>query len=278
METLKSFIKILLLTGYIENEKAVSCIIVGKPESGKSSLIGRIVTNKGTLELTDITAWGIAQQVIPLIKRGIKVKHIVIPDFLVVLAKSKSTMERTMTFLNVLTEEGITNIGSYINRGIEFKSDDNVKKEKVKAGVITSMTEQMYNKKKPTMNDFGFLSRFLVLRYNYSDDYLNNIFDEIFDGRYLDKEDEIIDLPKEPKNIIYDDKEIHEMITIIARNKIQAQRVEGYGIRLTIMLKTILKAIALKNNRDKVTKEDFDEFKTYEPLINYMGWNVATIS
>ena len=68
------------------------------------------------------------------------------------------------------------------------------------------------------------------------------------------------------------------MITIIARNKIQAQRVEGYGIRLTIMLKTILKAIALKNNRDKVTKEDFDEFKTYEPLINYMGWNVATIS
>lgn len=277
MNQLKEFLKISLLTGYIKNEKPINVLIIGKPDTGKSALLSRIITNDGIIEMTDLSAWGITKMIVPLIEQDKKIKHIIIPDFLVIMAKSKSTADRTFTFVNSLIEEGISNIGTYMNRGIDFKQSQKVKDAKVQCGLITAITEQMYYKKKKRMNEFGFLSRFVPIRYSYSSDYMNEIFQNIMHGKYLHKEEDKILLPQEEIDIKYDNEEIHKMLVLIARNKISSGAVEAQGTRLLIMFKTILKAIALKNGRTEVLKEDFEEFLTYEPLINYSGRNITTI-
>ena len=279
MEKLKELIKIVLLTGYIKNEQPVSLLLIAEPDSGKSSLMSRVVTNRGILELTDISAWGISQMIAPLIDKNIEIKHIIIPDFLVVLSKSKSTAERTITFINSLTEEGIANIGTYLNRGIEFKVSDKVRNTRVRAGIITALTPDEYNKKKKKMNQFGFLSRFLVVRYEYSTDYLDRIFKEIWNGNYLHREEELIEFPKEMKEVkIIENDFLYTQIKLLAKNKIDSGNVSGTGGRQVRMFKNLLQAIALKNGHNEVIQSDFEEFLSFESLINYSGRKVEPIT
>lgn len=277
MKKLKEFMKIILYTGYMKDENAVSVLIVGKPESGKSSLTNRLITNKGIVEVTDLSAYGISKMLIPLIEKDEEIKHIIIPDFLVVLAKSKATSDRTLVFINSFVEEGIANIGTYLNKGIEFKTSEKVKNKKVRGGIITSMTEQEYKKKKKKFNEIGFLSRFLVLRYKYSDGYLDTIFSNIMSNKYLERGEDKIILPEKKIDIIFDDKIIFQMMKDKARDKVEHGKVEGYGIRLARMFKIILKAIAYKNKRGKVTMDDWLEFLEYSHFINYSGYNIVTI-
>lgn len=277
MDKLKELVKVVLYSGYVQDEAPINLLIVGTPESGKSSLINRIVTNEGLIEVTDISAWGLAKMIYPLIDEGKTITHILIPDFLVVLAKSKTTAKRTLTFLNSIVEEGIVNIGTYLNKGIKFKTSQEMKEKRITCGVITAMTEKAYSKKKKQFNEIGFLSRFLVVRYKYSSGYLQNIFKSIKEGNYLHKESEQMIFPKEKIAIKYVDSETHNILCLIAKEKVASGNVDAYGIRLSKMLKTFLKAIALKNGRKKVIKQDWKEFLSYIPLINYSGRNIETI-
>lgn len=278
MDELKKLLKIVLYTGYIKGEQPVNLLLVAPPDSGKSALMSRIITNKGIIEVTDITAHGIAKMIAPILERGDEIKHIIIPDFLVVLSKNKSNSERTISFINSLIEEGVTNIASYLNHGIPFRMGEEAKKKRVICGMITGITNEEYNSRKKKLKSFGFISRFVVVRYKYSTSFLNDIYKDIWYGNYLHKEEEQISLPEEPVEVTINETDfIFDQIKILVKNKLMQGGMTSGGVRQVRMFKNMIQAIALKNGRNQVTAEDYNEFLSFEPLINYSGYNVEQI-
>lgn len=279
MNKLKKLLELVVLAGYLKNEKPVSLLIVGRPESGKTSLTNTIITNKGVLEVTDLSPYGITKMIIPEIERGNDIKHLVIPDFLVVLSKSKVNSDRMISFLNSMTEEGIANIGTYLNKGIEFKSNEKIKKSKVRCGIITSMTAEMFESKYVRMNNFGFLSRVLIIKYEYSDSYLTEVFKKVRDNQNLHLEETNVNIPTDLIEVKPESDDIHLLLQTYARNKISSDNVNAYGIRLYEVLQSLLKVIAYKNGHTEITMEDYKELMEFDTLINYTkkSKNVAVI-
>lgn len=274
MKTLQDFIETVLWTGYIDDEKPVSLFIIAKPESGKTAVIKRYIENKGVLYFTDVTAWGISDSVLPLIEKGINVHHIIIPDFLNCVVKNRSTADKLVMFLNALTEEGITNIATYANRGIPKEATDKQKNAHINCGVITCITRNEYQKKKTRWQSLGFLSRFLPIQYSYSSECVDDILHKVAENVKELEENKDLGFP--------DGKQRVELPSEIAKKMIPFSKnigtmIDAYGIRLQVIFDTLLKANALKGGRHTVEDKDFDDLMGYIEFIKYNNNNITTI-
>ena len=275
MIDLQNFLETVLFTGYIQDEDPVSILIVAKPERGKTSLLSRYITNKGVVYFTEVTAWGITDAILPEIERGNNIHHIIIPDFLNCVVKQKSSADKLIMFLNALTEEGISNIATYANRGIQRKTNENTKNSIIKCGIITAITDIEYQKRKKRWEGLGFVSRFLPIQYEYSSEYVNTIFDNISNEIRFDRENKLLNLPKEKQKVILSVK-ISKQIEPIC--KLIGLQIGSHGIRLFEIFRTILKANALRNNRNEVNQTDYDDLMKYIEFIKYNNEKVTTIS
>lgn len=156
LEPLKKIVECALLSPYIKNEKPISLLIVGKAESGKSSVMKQYRENKGVVYLTDCTAYGITRDILPKIVSG-EIKTIMIPDLLTPLSKQTKTRQSFIAFLNNLIEEGVAKIRTY----------STVWNRDVKANVITAITDEALRDARHSWAKMGFLSRFIIFSYSY---------------------------------------------------------------------------------------------------------------
>ena len=79
LEPLQKMVECAIISTHIKGEKSISLLIVAKPESGKTAAMKLYSDNKGVTLLTDATAYGINQYIVPKIVSG-DVKTIMIPD------------------------------------------------------------------------------------------------------------------------------------------------------------------------------------------------------
>lgn len=274
MIDLQNFLETVLFTGYLDDEKPVSIIIIAKPERGKTAVVSRYMTNKGVYYFTDVTAWGISDMLIPAIQRKEIIHHIIIPDFLNCVVKNRSTSDKLIMFLNALTEEGITNIASYANRGIEKKVGEDIKNSIIKCGVITCITKLEYEKRKKRWQGLGFLSRFLPIQYEYNSQYVNKIFDNLSNNNKVLNPQIKLEFPDTLHHV--------ELPYEIAKKaepyaKIIGKQIDAHGIRLFEIFRTLLKANALKNKRNIVIEEDLNDLIKYIEFIKYLNSSPVTI-
>lgn len=274
MNHLTEFISTVLWTGYLSDENPTSIFIIGIPEVGKTRLVEKFRNNKGVRYFTDVTAWGITDTILPAIKAGEDIHHIIIPDFLNCVVKNRSTAEKLIMFLNALTEEGITNIATYANRGIPKNVSEKEKNYAVKCGVVTCITKNEYSKRKKRWQSLGFLSRFLPIQYRYSSGYVNNILTGISEGVNVVNHEINLNFP-DKKQTVKLPEDISKPLIPLA--KAISASIDAYGIRLLKIFNALLKANALKNGRKIVTKQDYDDLMKYIEFIKYKSDKTTTI-
>jgi hypothetical protein len=274
-EMIEKLVELILISGFVkDNQAPLSLILIAEAESGKTKIIQSLNCPR-TLETSDLSAKAISEIILPKIdndKEGIT--HIIIPDFIKVLAHKSVVVQSTMAFLNALMEEGIEQQLFY---GSVFKLSKNRK-----CGLLTSVTSDYYFKSFRSWHEIGFTSRFIHCSFEYSNETIQEIHKAIKENKTFDEyrkmkkiTPKVIEIPNEianKLNII-----IQETLNNQRENKIRI-RVKGgkqqyitlgnYGFRLHKQMRKLLKAIALKNHRTKVNWSDLDN--ELIPLLDYI--------
>jgi len=243
IEILKDLIKTILFTGYVENEKPISVMFVGKVGSGKSEIINTFKLNDNIAYFTDLTYMGLIQ----LLKDNPNLKHIAIPDFLKITMKKKSTMDNVTSAFNALMEEGLDKI-SMMGMQHDFKG--------INVGIITATTKGSFAQHTNKWKAMGFLSRMLIISYDYKDDTIKDIFEYIFNRRYLTDKKEKISLPFKKLEVILTDKQARQL------------KDKDTDFRRQKQLQTLVMARALMNDRTEVNDQDIKDINNFKKFLN----------
>jgi hypothetical protein len=255
-----------IASSYVKDERAVSVLVVAKPESGKTTVISSFANNNGVVYLTDVTYSGIVN-LLDDIDRG-RIRTILIPDMLKVIGRKEASVENLITLLNGLIEEGIKSIATYHFSRIF----DNF----VRCNIIAAITSTEWFMKKATLAATGFLSRVVPFSYNYSYEDVEAIFREIIEGRANNVIFEKIKVGRVGKS----GKEIFlpaEMGDRLKKNVVEKARdrlnrnlgLELYGFRLQKNIQTLAKASALLRGDDTVREEDVKKLEYISEWINF---------
>ena len=249
-EELQDLIKTILYTGYVVGEKPLSVLLIGAIGIGKSQLISNFGKkfNKNVAICSDVTYMGILH----LLKENREFRHLIIPDFLKITMKSKTTTSNVISILNAGIEEGIGEI-HLMNFNEDFEDKT--------FGLITATTKDSLSQNRKVWQTMGFLSRCLIISYDYKDDTKEQIFDFIQDRLYRSDGKNKIELPVANIDVILP-KELAKKL----RNKNSTFRSQKQFQTLA-MARTIMNN--LNNNNPTTTQKEIDEVLKMSKFFNY---------
>lgn len=247
MDDLKKILKLVLLTGNLKGYNPISMLIVSKSGNGKTELITSY-KKKGVEFITDMSYGGL----IPWLEKDEKIKHIIIPDFIKITQKKRSTTDNLISLLNALLEEGA-------GRFRVYNHDYDLKNRRI--GLITATTKQSLAQHKNSWASFGFLQRMLIISYDYKDDTINDIMDSINNEEFIK---------------VYNEKVIGISKEIKTEKKLNSQlnKISNKSFRNLKHLQALVKANALNRNSKQVEQCDIDEIMR---LSKYMNLNFTKI-
>jgi hypothetical protein len=154
-ESLTEVLETAFFTAPLAGTVPTSIMLVGPPGTGKSKSI--LQFSSPSLHVTnDITSSGIAE-ILENDKEG-NIRHVVIPDFNIVVSHKQTTSALTVATLLTVMSEGIARI-----------DDGRRKKDIVHApiGIITAMTKDMYEDSARKFLKLGVGRRFCYLFFSY---------------------------------------------------------------------------------------------------------------
>lgn len=170
METLQEIIETVLFTPSIFDCVPISIILVGPPGTGKSKIILQF-SAPSLMKTNDVTSAGLAD-IVGDDKDG-HIRHIIVPDFNIVVSHKAATSSLTIASLLTLMSEGILRI-----------DDGRRKKELIHAplGIITAMTREIYEEHSSRFRKLGIGRRFVPLFFGYSFPTTKKIMESIQKG------------------------------------------------------------------------------------------------
>lgn len=254
VDELEKTVKTCLYSPYVQGEKALSLLIVAKPESGKTAILKKYSINKGIVYLTDATAYGLTRDILPKVVSG-EVKHILIADLITPLSKSVKTRSSFIAFLNNLIEEGVAKITTY----------STVWEKQVNCGLITAVTDEALRDGRHEWAKMGFLSRMILFSYSYSIEQVYKIFNELIQAKDVKLQSEKLNFPAKPKDIILPQKIAKELSAI---SMAVGREMNLYGFRFFLNSRAFIKALALMKGKKEVDKEDFEDFLKLTKYFN----------
>ena len=248
-EDLKKITKLVLLSGYIKNVKPLSLMLISVAGNGKTEIISSF-KSKRIIFMTDLTYMGLLKE----LKNNPRLKHIIIPDFIKITQKKRSTTDNLVSILNALVEEGIGKISMY-NFECDYKNRN--------AGVIIATTKASFGQHKRMWGNMGFMSRMLLCSYEYKDETIERIFEYINNEDYL--KDNTQEKIKECKDIyIKSQPNLNKRFNELAKKSFR-------GLK---QLQTLAKCHALSRGSQTVTDEDIKEIIR---LAEYLNLNFKKI-
>lgn len=254
VEPIKKIVECSLISPYIKNEKPLSLLIVAKAESGKTSVIKSYRQNKGVVYVSDCTAYGLTRDILPKIVSG-EVKTIVIPDLITPLSKSTKTRQSFIAFLNNLIEEGVAKMTTYAT----------IWEKDVKANVVTAVTDEVLRDARHDWAKMGFLSRFIVFSYSYSQSTIMEILHR-YSEHGLEMQKSTFKPPSKEVNVKLPEEFADRLDPIATRI---GEQFKLYGIRAKINFRCLLKCLAFRNGKRIVAEEEFKEFLLLADFMNF---------
>lgn len=247
LEAVEEIIQYGLFSAYVQDERPLSIMIISQVESGKTEAVNQFIWNKGILVMTDCTYWGIINRYKEQLIAG-EIKHIIIPDMIVPISRSKDTVNSLIAFLNALTEEGVTEIVNYaFPEGLNLPHP-------IRCGIITTIARPDFDKWQNRWAAVGFISRFLPVCYNYSEATRDKVFESLIFRKEAAKEIKL-DFPDKSEYIFLPPG----IATLVTQySKAIGVAIATYGFRAQKQLQTLMMARALAKGRDTVQREDFD--------------------
>ena len=243
---LKELIRTVLYSGYVAGEKPLSVMFVGNVGIGKSEILNNFKNNDNIAFFTDVTYMGL----IKLLEENKEIRHIVIPDFLKITMKSKSTTANITSAFNSLMEEGLDTI-SMMGKTVDFKGKQ--------SGVITATTKNSFQQHRKNWKSMGFLSRMLIISYDYDDKTIKEIFEYIFKREYLKN--------SKKNKLQMPIKNIDVKLPVKLAKKLKDKDTD---FRRQKQLQTLAMARTLMDNRKEqtVTTQDIDIINKFKKYLN----------
>jgi len=255
LEKITEFIKIVLASGYVKNEKPLSLVLIAPVSSGKTTAIKQFKGNKNVVISTDTTTWGILEKYQEKLKNG-EIRHIIIPDLLNILARRETTVQTFLLFVNASSEDGIFPSKTYALEVKEFIEP---------FGWILCLTNDAYKRKQKALRGMGFESRFLNVSYKYSLETIQRILKGIIEEEKFVIPTIKFKNPKSKKVIKGNIKIFEELLTF---SKLLCKNGNSEILRMQRKLQTFLKSNAFLRGDDKVTQKDLDKLKELIDLIH----------
>lgn len=263
-------IKYALVSDYVqlddrEHEAPLSPILVAPPEEGKTAVVKQFDPTNGLLFIDNVTAWGLEHRYIKELQSG-RIKRLVIPDFIDPTNRKKATVDSTITFFNkFISWEGIKEVQTYaMDLSLETP---------LRGSLLTTMAIADFLRMVKSLAAVGFLSRLIVIGYQYSEIQRDTLLEDIVYKR-AGWDNISLNLPKENTPV-----ELNPDISIKMKPlaKLLGQRAGGGGIRAMHQLEIMAKSKALYEGRDVVTENDiFRVMYLAERYINNVIYDSKT--
>lgn len=241
IEEIKKITELVFESGRIKNARPLSLMLVAGAGSGKTEIITSF-KGKNIVTATDLSYMGL----IKIMEENKKIKHIIVPDFIKLTSKKGSTSANLISFLNNFLEDGVNQIKLY-----NVDKDFNGKR----GGLVTATTKASLSQNKFAWTTNGFLSRLILVSYEYSEKTMEEIQRFVANNGELKKD---IKTVKTSEVEIKDNCKINEKLIKFCKGNIRRQK----------QLQTLCKSNALLNGRTQVTDEDYKEISRLNKFIN----------
>ena len=267
IQPLIDIVSLTLQSRFLKKEKnGVSLLLIGKPETAKTSTIFEFSNLSFVGYYDEITQKKLIDEFLPLVQTKQK-RTLLIPDLINCIEKQKSTRQQ---FLNILKsgidDTGVTRISTYHKQ--LFQPDK--KADGIKFNLITAITSDNFRKVQRYFTETGLLSRFITFSYDYPISTLKEIIKTIEGTQSGSK----VTIPKIKKK----NTEISNSPHLFAQFEFISSKLglqyKGYGIRSQINLQRLAKANALLNNRTKINQDDINKIIK---LSNWFNFNFNPI-
>lgn len=250
LEPIIEIVRSAIWTGRVGDSRPVSVLLIAEQESAKTEVLKHFAGTKTLKYISDLTSKGLAGYKNDIMSG--RIRHIVIMDLVRILSHGKGVSDRCVQTLSSLMEEGEgeTSDGGGINSwGSDFP----------RLGALMSVTPAFYRGKAGNWRKTGFMTRFLPVRFSYSEKTVMLIHRSISNGGSLpDAKPEV--LPTLAQMVKLEARHA-DMIGAIAQ-RLGAQN-EVYGFRFHRVLRTLAKARALQDGRSHVSKKDVEKIEEW---------------
>lgn len=250
LEPIIEIIRTAIWTGKVGDSRPVSILLIAEQESAKTEALKHFSGTKTLKYISDITSKGLVSYKNEITSG--RLRHIVIMDLVRILSHGKGVSDRLVQTLSSLMEEGegdTADGGGISSWGQDFP----------KLGCLMSVTPAFHKGKAGAWRKTGFMTRFLPVRFSYSEKTVMLIHKSIASGHSLpDPKPEI--LPS-LQQFVKMDKRYSDMVGVIAQ-KLGSQN-EVYGFRHHRVLRTLCKARALQSGRGYVTGKDVEKIEEW---------------
>jgi hypothetical protein len=249
LEPVIEILRAAIWTGKIANERPVSVMLVARQESAKTECLKHFFLTPSLKYLSDLTSRGLnpyRQE----IENG-RIRHIVLLDLVRILSHGRGVSDRTIQSIASLMEEG----ESETSDGGGKSSWSNFPK----IGVLMGITPEFFFSKRGRWRGTGFLTRFVPISFEYTEETTHSIHVAISRGHQMPppiRED----IPLIPFQVELPEKYSK---TIAIRAEELGEQMKSYGFRYQRVLRALAKANAGLSKRGIVGDEDIGKVLTW---------------
>lgn len=253
LTALVDFVKLLIWTGQLPDERPVSAIIVAPAGSGKTSMLEQMQCEQATF-VGDLTSRPLSS----IVKGSDKVTHIMLGDMLSIFGHKQSTVKLTLRTLSQLTGEKLLH---------DPWSGEPLSKARM-LGFITAIPPEDFVKQKRHVQGGGFASRFLVIKYSYKSSTIAAIHRFISENKYASGS------PPKPFELNKPGAyqvEIPEKLSDLIKDFGMTIKADPLGFRAHRHLRALVKAQARRNQRNVANDKDFEMVQSYCEFFSKEG-------
>lgn len=252
LSILLDFVKLLIWTGQLPDERPVSAIIVAPAGSGKTTMLENLQCEQATF-VGDLTARPLSG----IVSGSDKVTHILLGDMLSLFGHKESTVKLTLRLVSQMTGEKILH-DPWTGKEIPPRM----------IGLITAIPPEDFQKQRRHTRTGGFASRFLVIKYSYKASTIAAIHRFISENKYSEIATyKPFVIPNPGKWKVEINKDVSEKIKDFG----MAMKDDPLGFRAHRHLRALVKAEARRNARNFVKIEDFERIQSYCEFFSREG-------
>jgi len=244
------FVKLLIWTGQLDDERPTSAIIVAPAGAGKTTLLENLQCEHAKFE-GDFTA-----RTCSAIVRNEKITHILLGDMLSLFGHRASTVKLSMSVISKMTGEKLKT---------DPWSGDSIPERMI--GLITAIPPDDFQKHAKHIKPGGFASRFLVIKYAYKASTVAAIHRFIAENKYSTNEFTPFLIKNPGRLVVSIPPKISEMIKDFG---MQIKK-DPLGFRAHRHLRSLVKAQARRNGRLACTMDDFKIIESYCDFFSTEG-------
>lgn len=241
-------VKMFAMTGWLENARAQSMLLISEPGSGKSELLDRFVGNNWLQFASDLTVQGL-YPVLKMMKQGAQT-HIVATEFQKFFLRKSSTAENTLGTLCQMMEEGVGQVmvGS---KPVNFGG--------AQGGLIGAITHDTVAKWRGPLREYGFWSRCASFEWAMPVDELRGVMRSISNGDKNDLSLVEVKVPAKRMHVDFPVQLSHQFEDFVIK-----RMMSHTVLRVFQRFRALGMACALLDGRDVVHARDVEKVVAFD--------------